>query len=99
MLCSCGGGASALAQDAVKARDVLGRDPADALASEHLLRVSDRRAIRTDGRRLAFERAEPTIGPFDESDRGPRPIGAVLDRGRHAMESDLSLLAVPPDGF
>src|SRR5438105_4075288 len=29
----------------------------------------------------------------------PPPIGAVFDRGCNAMQSDLSLLAVPPDGF
>ena len=37
MLRSCRGRASALAQDPVKARDVLGRDPADALATSGLL--------------------------------------------------------------
>lgn len=61
--------------------------------------MCDRRAIRTDGRRLALEGGEPSVGPLDESDRRTWPIDAVLDGGHQAMQGDLSLLAVPSNGF
>ncbi len=83
----------------VEAGDIFGADSAHALSSERLLGVSDRRAIRADRRGLALERGEPSISPIDEPDRRPRSVGAVFDRSRHAMQSDLSLLAVPPDGL
>jgi len=49
MLCTRRGRAAALTKNPVEARNVLGADSTDALTSKDLFRVSDRRAIGTDG--------------------------------------------------
>jgi hypothetical protein len=83
----------------VESRNILGTYPADALVSERLFCVCDRRAIRTDSRRLTLERGEPAVGPLTESDRRSWAIDAVFDGGRQAMQRDLSLLAISSDSL
>jgi len=86
--------ATSLAEDQVEARDVFRPDSTDALATERLLGVDDRRAVGSDCRRLTLQRVRPAVGPIREPNVRPRTEVAVLDRVLYSEQGQFSLLAV-----